>query len=358
MFSFIRLSKAWFTLSGIAVLGSIIAILLFGLNLGIDFTGGSLMEVKFDQTIEVSKISEIMKSSELDLGEPVVTPINQEADRAAADTFLIRFRYLETDAEQEQLKSEISKNIGSFTLERFTATGPTLGKSLQVRAIRAIAYASIAIVIYLGATFRNTRRDSLTKYISIGGVLGFMTIIAETMVSSELVRWIVFLAIVALFMIFLIYEIYRKIASLKYGVCAIIALVHDITVTLGVFAILGYFFGVEINSLTVTALLAIMGFSVNDTIVVFDRLRENLKFQKANESLVNVADRSLHQTVARSVNTSVSTLIVLLVLFWLGADSIHWFVGALLVGTVVGTYSSIFTATPILIAWESRRNIK
>jgi preprotein translocase subunit SecF len=105
----------------------------------------------------------------------------------------------------------------------------------------------------------------------------------------------------------------------------------------------------------VTALLAILGFSVNDTIVVFDRLRENRKFQTANESLASVADKSLNQTMARSINTSLSTLAVLAILFWLGADSIQWFVFTLLIGVVIGTYSSIFTAMPLLVYWEGRK---
>ena len=347
MFSFIKNSKAWFTLSGIAMTASVLAIIIFGLNLGIDFTGGSLMEVKFDTLVESEKIAEVLNESELDIGNPIITPTGD-------NTHLLRFRYLETEEEQNQLQSELSKKIGSFRVERFTATGPTLGRSLRERAVRAIAYAAIAIVVYLAATFRNKRRDPLTKYVTIGSILGFTAIVAETMVSSELVRWITFLGILFVFFAFLTYEIRKRSASLKYGVCAIIALVHDIVITLGVFAVLGYFLNVEINSLTVTALLAIMGFSVNDTIVVFDRLRENLKFRRSQETLVDVADKSLRQTMARSVNTSVSTLIVLMILFLLGAESIRWFVLALAVGTVVGTYSSIFTATPILVKWENK----
>ncbi|MFH1375261.1 MAG: protein translocase subunit SecF [Patescibacteria group bacterium] len=348
MFAFTRLSRIWLTLSGLAVAVSVFAIIFLGLNLGIDFTGGSLLEVKFDQAIKVSQISEVMGGSALDLGKPIITPTDN-------GTHIIRFRYLETERQQEQLKSELGKQIGSFSTERFTATGPTLGKSLKERALRAIVYASIAIVLYLAAVFRNVRRDTLTRYASVGSLLGFTAIVAETMVENDLTRWMTFLGILAAFLIFLAYEIHRRSPSLKYGVCAIIALVHDLVVTLGVFAVLGYFLGVEIDSLTVTALLAILGLSVNDTIVVFDRLRENLKFQSTGETLAHTADKSLNQTLARSINTSVSTLIVLLVLAFLGAESIRYFVLALIIGTIVGTYSSIFTAVPILVAWEGRK---
>lgn len=347
MFSFIRFSKTWFVLSGVAVGVSIAAIAFFGLNLGIDFTGGSLLEIHFDEPVTAQQVSAILESSELDLGIPIVTPSGE-------NSFLLRFRYLEEEAEQTQLTDEFSQNIGSFTIERFTAIGPTLGRSLRERAVRALAYAAIAIVIYLAATFRNSRRDSLAKYVAVGGALAFAAVVIETMDISELWRWLVFLLIIFSFLAFLVFEIRHRSSSLKYGVCAIIALAHDIVITLGVFALLGALLGVEINSLTVTALLAIMGFSVNDTIVVFDRLRENRRFQRSDERLADVADRSLRQTLARSINTSASTLIVLVLLLVLGAESIRWFVVALAVGTVVGTYSSIFTATPILVAWENR----
>ncbi len=195
----------------------------------------------------------------------------------------------------------------------------------------------------------------MTKYASVGSLLGFTAIIAETMVENDFTRWMTFLGILAGFFIFLTFEIRRRSASLKYGVCAIAALVHDILITLGVLVICGLLFNVEIDSLTVTALLAILGFSVNDTIVVFDRLRENRKFQTSHETLGNVADKSLNQTIARSINTSISTLAVLGILFFLGAESIRWFVFALMIGTIVGTYSSIFLATPLLVYWENRK---
>ena len=347
MISFIRRSKIWLTLSGLAVGLSILAILVFGLNLGIDFTGGSLMEVKFEQTVEPAQIQAVFEQSDLDLGSPIITPTDE-------GSYILRFRYLE-ETEREQFASELGQDLGSFETLRFTSTGATLGAGLRERAIRAISYSIIAIVLYLAAVFRNTRRDSLSKYVLTGSLLGFAVIVAETMVENDFTRWMTFLGILAAFAIFLILEIRKKSASLKYGVCAIIALVHDVLITLGVFVLLGKFLGVEIDSLTVTALLALLGFSVNDTIVVFDRLRENRKFQTAHESLSQVADKSLNQTLARSINTSLSTIVVLVVLFFLGAESIRWFVFALIVGMTVGTYSSIFVATPLLVAWENRK---
>ncbi len=348
MIAFIRRSKIWFTISGVAFVLSIVAFIIFGFNFGIDFTGGSSLELKFEQTVDVQQVTAALNASQLKLGESVVTP-------ADSGSFLVRVRYLEEN-ERTQLESELGKSLGSFETLSFTTTGATLGQSMRERAVRAIVYASIAIVLYLAAVFRNTRRDSLTKYITVGSTIALATIVAETMVEDDLTRWIVFLGILAIFAIFLVLEIRKKSLSLKYGVCAVIALIHDIVITLGVLSVLGHFMGVEINSLIITALLTILGFSVHDTIVVFDRLRENRKFQTAHETLATVADKSLNQTLARSINTSLSTLIVLTILFFMGADSIKWFVFTLICGIFVGTYSSIFNATPLLVYWESRKN--
>lgn len=348
MIAFIRRSKIWFTISGVAFILSIVAFIIFGFNFGIDFTGGSSLELRFEQTVDVQQVTEALNASQLKLGESVVTPVD-------SGSFLVRVRYLEEN-ERTQLESELGKSLGSFETLSFTTTGATLGQSMRERAVRAIVYASIAIVLYLAAVFRNTRRDSLTKYITVGSTIALATIVAETMVEDDLTRWIVFLGILAIFAIFLVLEIRNKSLSLKYGVCAVLALIHDIVITLGVLSVLGHFLGVEINSLIITALLTILGFSVHDTIVVFDRLRENRKFQTAHETLATIADKSLNQTLTRSINTSLSTLIVLTILFFMGAESIKWFVFTLIVGITVGTYSSIFNATPLLVYWESRKN--
>ena len=135
-------------------------------------------------------------------------------------------------------------------------------------------------------------------------------------------------------------------------ICAIVALLHDVIIVTGLFILLGKFMGVEIDALFITALLTILGFSVHDTIVVFDRLRENLKSQSRDETFEEIANKALTQTLARSINTSLSTLFTLVALLLLGGASIKMFVLALTAGTIIGTYSSIFTATPVLVAWR------
>jgi len=351
MFSFIRLSSIWFTISSLAIAASIGSIAVFGLNFGIDFTGGSLLEVRFEQSVTQDQVADALTAMpDLDLGNPVVTP----AGEASEGRYLLRFRYLESEVEQAQLMTTLEGSLGSFTTERLTTVGPTIGATLKQKALRALSYAGIAIVLYLATVFRNRRQDGVTKYVIVGLLVAFTALIGEMMVSAELMRWLVFMGNLIFFFGFLAYEIGRGNPSLKYGVCALIALAHDVIITLGIFAVLGAVFAVEIDALFVTALLTIMGFSVHDTIVVFDRLRENLKHRAGGETFGQVADRSLRQTLARSINTSLTTLITLAALFFLGAISIKWFVLALIVGIIAGTYSSIFTATPLLVAYQRR----
>lgn len=346
---FIKLSKVWFAISGSLIALALVLLLTLGLNLGIDFTGGSLLEVKFSLPVETTKITEVLANSELDLANTVITPTD-------SGTQILRLRYL-TEAEQETLTGLFSQQIGDFTLQRFTTIGPTIGQDLKEKAIRALTYTAIAIVIYLAATFRNRQKITTTKYWLMGSFLGVTAIILETIIADDFTKLMTFLGLVAAFVLFLIWEIRQQSASLKFGICAIVALAHDIILTLGFLVLLGVFTNAEVTALTVTALLAIMGFSVNDTIVVFDRLRENLKFQKNHESLNAVGEKSLQQTLARSINTSVSTLLVLFLLLFLGAESIRFFVLTLIVGLTVGTYSSIFLATPLLIWWENKQNV-
>jgi preprotein translocase subunit SecF len=149
-------------------------------------------------------------------------------------------------------------------------------------------------------------------------------------------------------------KIPRKVSPWKFGVTAVIALFHDVILPVGVFVLLGQFFNAEVESFFVTALLTIMGFSVHDTIVVFDRIRENMMYQKRDETFAEVAEKSVQQTMVRSINTSLTVFITLLFLFLFGGESTRWFVFTMLIGVVFGTYSSIFIATPLLVLWKQK----
>lgn len=286
-------TKLWFTFSGIMIIASLYGIFAYGLNLGIDFTGGTLMEIKFQQPIEMNALQTAYNSTlEIDGGTMVIPSDN--------NTFIVRTKDID-DATHTKLISTLQKDFGTFEELRFTTIGPTVGDTMREKATLALSIAVIAIIIFIAFAFR---------------------------------------------------KVPRKISPWKFGYTAIIALIHDILITLGVFAFLGHFYGVEIDMLFITALLTIMGFSVHDTIVVFDRIRENLKLQDRNSTFDNTANLALNQTMARSINTSFSTLITLLALLFFASDSIYWFVFALVFGILIGTYSSVFIASPLLVVWQ------
>ena len=271
----------------------------YGLKLGIDFTGGTLMELKFEKQVESSALATVYSEVlELD-SEPLIVPGEE-------NSYIVRTKNID-DATHTELIGKVSESIGQFEELRFTTIGPTVGSTMKEKALMALSLAIIAIVLFIAFAFR---------------------------------------------------KIPRSISPWKFGYCAIAALVHDILITLGLFAFLGQFMGVEIDMLFITALLTIMGFSVHDTIVVFDRIRENLKLQDRNSTFGDTANLALNQTMARSINTSLSTLITLLALLFFASESIYWFVFALVFGILIGTYSSVFIASPLLVSWQNRVTAK
>ena len=218
------------------------------------------------------------------------------------NTMLIRMRDL-NNSEHLQLQAHLSETLGETEELQFTTIGPTVGASLKKRSLWALTIASIAIVLYIAFAFR---------------------------------------------------KVPRKLSPWRFGLIAVVTLLHDVLITVGIFIILSQITSFEFDTLFVTALLTILGYSVNDTIVIFDRIRDNLLTQNRGEEFHIVADRSLKQSVTRSINTSVSTLIMLSALFILGSESIKWFVLTLIVGAVIGTYSSLFLATPLLVYWKKK----
>lgn len=314
-----RYQYFFLSFSGLLFAASIAALLLWGLRLGIDFTGGSLMEMEFSGNRPA--MEEIRAALDpLGLGGVAVQPTGE---RGA----LLRFRDVDEATHQNilaALRTAAEKsgggtrghgdtgtstvrstpgNVGSGTVEkRFDAIGPVIGRELRDRAIWALLLTIVVIIAYIAWAFRH---------------------------------------------------ISEPVASWKYGVAAIVALLHDIAIPAGVFATLGYFKGVEIDVLFITALLTILGFSVHDTIVVFDRIRENLRNLKRSESYRETVERSTRETIARSILTSLTVLFVLAAVYAFGGVSTRHFTLALIVGVVAGVYSSIFVASPLLVLWHS-----
>jgi preprotein translocase subunit SecF len=203
-------------------------------------------------------------------------------------------------AEHDALLALLSEKYGQITEDQFTSIGPAIGQELAQKALWQLLLVTAGIILYIAYAFR---------------------------------------------------KVTRPVSSWRFGWAAIVALVQDLVIVVGVFALLGRFYNVEIDSLFVTALLTVLGFSVHDTIVVFDRIRENLRV-RAGEPLSDIINASINQTVIRSINTSLTVIFVLTALLLFGGESIRYFVLALLVGILAGTYSSIFIASPLLLAWQ------
>lgn len=284
----------YFAISLFVVVLGVIALLLWGFNLSIEFTGGSRISLSFPQRVEDAYVTAVKK----ELEEEGIKINNVQV---SGDVLIVRTTPM-TQQQNNKLLSDLSKFRPRQ--EEFETIGPTIGKEITQNAIKAIALASLLIVLYITWAFRSVPKPA---------------------------------------------------SSLRFGVCAIAALIHDVLVVIGVFAILGYFLDVEIDSMFVTALLTIIGFSVHDTIVVFDRIRENLK-RFPGMQFDRVVNDSILQTFDRSLNTSLTVVLVLSAMLLFGGESVKWFVVALLVGIISGTYSSIFNAAPLLVLWQQISN--
>lgn len=282
---FIGKRNIWFAISGVLILVGVISLLGPGLNLGIDFTGGTLLERGFERPITAAQIRQVLNDAELkdiDLGKIVVQPL--EGEKAA----IIRLPALTNDQIQV-VDKVLTDAFGKVETRRTEMVGPVIGRELINQALWALLLAAIGILIYVSFRF-----------------------------------------------------------EYRFGVAAIVAALHDVIVVLGLFALLGR----EVNSPFVAAILTVVGYSINDTIVVFDKIRENIGFRK-RESWADVANKSINQTLARSINTSVTTLLVVIALYLFGGSTIKDFVLTLFLGIIVGTYSSIFIASPLWVLWRN-----
>jgi preprotein translocase subunit SecF len=290
----------FFALTSAIALVAIASVAFFGLSLGIDFTGGTLVELQYDGT-RPDALS--LTSALSDAGYEGFS-----LREAGADGYIMRAANI-TDEQREMLETVFSHQGGTAHVERLTEIGPTIGVELRNKAILAISLVLLAILFFIAFAFR---------------------------------------------------KVSEPVSSWSYGGIALVTLLFDVVVPLGFFAFLGFALGAQIDTLFVTAILTVLGYSVHDTIVVFDRTRENLRINAdkgRKEDFAEVAGRALSQTITRSINTSVTTALALLALYILGPESTQVFSLTLLVGIIAGTYSSIFFATPLLVALE-RRNAR
>lgn len=340
----IKRRKFWLIFASTLTTVSLVVFFVWGLRLGIDFTGGSLMEISFKDMARPTSEAIVNAVKEVNLsglearlvGESEVTLKFKETDETVhqnvltklRETFLVNGGIKEdsiskvvnggvsgsaaglaiTGVTAETKDAAVAKPQGEIIENRFESIGPTVGAELKRKAMWAVTLVVICIVLYIAWAFRH--------------------------VSEPVASW-------------------------KYGVAAILALLHDIMIVVGLFVLLGKFAGVEIDTAFIAALLTVLGYSVNDTIIIFDRVRENLhKYEGKFELIVN---KSINETMMRSINTTFTTLVALFAVYFFGGATIKYFALALLVGIFSGAYSSIFIASPILVVWEAwdrRRRMK
>jgi preprotein translocase subunit SecF len=288
--------KIWLSFSSLLTVVALVFVAIWGLNFGIDFTGGSLLEINF---LNTAPSTDQVRQALSGVGLSSLMVQSTEGNN-----FILRFQEI-SEATHQQILIDLTDLAQSLNPEgyvdelRFESVGPSIGQELKTKAVYAVVIALVAIILYIAWAFS---------------------------------------------------KVSKPVASWKYGLTAIIALAHNIIIVLGVFAVLGRFFDVEVNTPFVAAILTILGYSVNDTIVVFDRIRENLP--KSDEDFETTVNLSVNQSLSRSINTSVTTLIVLLSVLFFGGSTIQAFMLALSIGVFVGTYSSLFLASPLLVVWE------
>lgn len=292
MLNIIGKKNIYFLISLLVIIPGMISLFLWGLRLSIDFTGGSRATLLFPRSVNqktVEKVKAVFKQEKAE-----VVSIRQLDKRLIVQTKPIN------EKQDSAILKDLKNSVGTVKQEEFETIGPTIGAETTLNAFKTMAIASVLIVLYIAYSFRKVPKPA---------------------------------------------------SSWRFGVAAIIALIHDVLVVVGIFSILGHFFHVEIDSLFVTAVLTVVGFSVHDTIVVFDRIRENLR-KSIGAPFAQVVNDSILQTLVRSLNTSFTAILVLFTLLIFGGESIRWFIFALLIGIISGTYSSIFNAAPFLVLWQ------
>jgi len=268
--NFMKHKLLYLAISSLVIVPGIISLFVWGLKPAIDFTGGSLWEIRFNEQVSLSELGDNFQNS-------------------GDNQFLVRLKPT-SEEEKNKMGEELERKFGKFEEIRFETVGPTLGKELLVKTLIAVLLAAGAILSYVGWRFKNK----------------------------------------------------------MYGLCAIIAMFHDTLVLIGTFSLLGHFFGVEVDTLFVTAVLTTLSFSVHDTVVVYDRIRESALHNKRG-GMEFLANKAVTETMIRSLNNSLTILFMLTALVVLGGVTVKWFAAALLIGAIAGTYSSPFVAVPLLV---------
>lgn len=292
----LKVYKIFFIFSLVLAAAALTAAFYFGLDFSSDFKGGSLLEIKFSQRPETSSLQDFFRDRADKLGgEAGVSSLGE-------DSVIVRLKEINEETHQ-QILSSLKSSFGELEEKRFSSIGAVIGQELKSKSITAIVLVLLLIIIYIAFVFRR--------------------------LSRTLSPW-------------------------SMGVAAVVALAHDVFIPVGVFALLGHYYGVEISTIFVAAVLTIFGYSVADTVVVFDRIRENILRFGAKEKLAVIAHRSVMQTLMRSLNTTFTTLLSLVAIYFFGGETIRYFSLALIIGIFLGAYSSIFVATPMLV-WLSKK---
>lgn len=294
-------NKYWFlTFSAFTLIAAVLAISFFGLKQGIDFTGGTLWEARFPASVTRAAL------------ETTITTDLKQTDASVTDnpsnrSFLIRLKEVSEVDHQKFLKIFQGK-FSSVEELSFESVGSAIGQEVRQKALMAFLFVLLAISLYIAFAFR---------------------------------------------------KVSQPVSSWKYALITLVTLFHDAIIPAGLFAYLGHIQGVEVGVNFIVAILVVIGFSVHDTIVVFDRIRENLRLERTVGAahFPELVNRSINQTFARSLNTSLTLILVLLSLYFFGAASLHYFTLIILTGVIFGTYSSIFVASPLLVLWQKRRSI-
>jgi preprotein translocase subunit SecF len=291
---FIKYRKIFYIIAVIIVIGSLVSLFSFGLKMGVDFTGGSILEVAYQNERPANQIIQ-EKLNGFNLGSLTIQPTGQSG-------VIIRMENIKEEIHQ-QILVKLSE-IGSLEEKSFESVGPTVGRELANKTLVILALSLLSMMIYIAIAFSGVS---------------------------------------------------RIVPSWKYGVTSALMLLHDVLVPLGVFAILGKFYGVQMTTPVVVALLSVVGYAINNVVVVFDRIRENL-VKKSNLSFTETVNFAIHQTLSRQINTSLTILFPLFFIFFIGGDTLKYFALAIILGLLAGLYSSIFLAGQILVTWLGKRS--